>query len=76
MFISYVITSFFSLGVVGFAMLVLDWSVEASFAVLIGILAICYVWFFRMARSVWISMTVKYDSEAIRKNAGRGFDPP
>ena len=73
MFISYIITSFFSLSVVGIAMLVLDWSIEASFAILIGILAICYVWFFRIARSVWISMTVKYDPEAIQNNEGKGF---
>ena len=52
MFISYIITSFFSLGIVGFAMLVLDWSIEASFAILIGILAICYVWFFRINSSI------------------------
>ncbi|RLD19913.1 MAG: DUF983 domain-containing protein [Bacteroidetes bacterium] len=74
MFISYIITSFFSLAVVGFAMLVLDWSVEAAFGVLIGILAICYVWFFRLARSVWINVTIKYDPEAIDKNMGKGFD--
>ena len=67
MFISYIITSFFSLGVVGFAMLVLDWSVEAAFGLLIGILAICYVWFFRTARSTWISVTIKYDPDAIEK---------
>jgi hypothetical protein len=73
MFISYIITSFFSLSVVGFAMLVLDWSVEGAFAILIGILAICYVWFFRTARSTWISVTVKYDPDAIEKNAGKGF---
>ncbi len=76
MFISYIITSFFSLGVVGFAMLVLDWSVEAACAVLIGILAICYVWFFRLARSVWINVTVKYDPQAIAKNEGKGFVVP
>ena len=74
MFISYIITSFFSLAVVGFAMLVLDWSVEGAFALLIGILAICYVWFFRIARSVWINVTIKYDPKAIAKNEGRGFN--
>jgi len=68
MFISYIITSFFSLAVVGFAMLVMDWSIEAAFALLIGILAVCYVWFFRTARSTWISVTVKYDPEAIEKS--------
>jgi len=67
MFISYIITSFFSLGVVGFAMLALDWSLEAAFGLLIGILAICYIWFFRTARSTWISVTIKYDPDAIAK---------
>ena len=74
MFMSYIITSFFSLGVVGFAMLVLDWSVEAAFGLLIGILAICYVWFFRTARSAWINITVKYDPDAIAKAGDMHID--
>lgn len=66
MFTSYIITSFFSLGVVGFCILVLDWSVEASFALLIGMLAVLFVWFYRTARAAWIHMTVRHDPNAIR----------
>ena len=67
MFMSYIITSFFSLGLVGFCILVLGWSVEASFALLIGILIVMFVWFFRTARATWIHMTVKYDPDAISR---------
>lgn len=67
MFISYIITSFFSLAVVGFAMLVLDWTIEGAFVMLIVILAVCYVWFFRTARSTWIHVTIGYDPDAIEK---------
>ena len=67
MFMSYIITSFFCLGVVGLCILVFDLSVNASFGILIGILAVTFVWFFRTARSVWIHMTVKYDPEAIER---------
>jgi uncharacterized protein (DUF983 family) len=65
MFMSYIITSFFSLGLVGICILVFDLSVKASFGILIAVLAILFVWFFRTARSVWIGLTVKYDPAAI-----------
>lgn len=64
MFTSYIITSFFSLGFVGFCILVLGLGVNSSFALLIGILAIFFVWFFRTSRAAWIHLTVKYDPEA------------
>ena len=70
MFIGYIITAFFSLGLVGFCILVLDWSVEGSFALLLAVMAVMFVWFFRTARSVWIHLTVKYDPTAIET-----FDP-
>ena len=65
MFMSYIITSFFSLGFVGICILVFDLSVKASFGILIAGLAVLFVWFFRTARSVWIGITVKYDPDAI-----------
>lgn len=65
MFMSYIITSFFSLGLVGICILVFGWSVEASFALLLVMIGIFFVWFFRTSRSAWIHMTVKYDAAAI-----------
>jgi hypothetical protein len=69
MFMSYIITAFFSLGVVGFCIIVLDWSVEASFALLIFLHVVLFVWFFRTARSSWIHMTVRYDPGAVKRKA-------
>ncbi|MDX1478415.1 MAG: DUF983 domain-containing protein [Saprospiraceae bacterium] len=64
MFMSYIITSFFSLGLVGFCIIVLGWSVEGAFALLLAILAILFVWFFRTSRAAWIHMTVRFDEHA------------
>lgn len=65
MFISYIIVSFFSLAIVGICILVFGWSVEGAFGLLLAILALLYVWFFRTARSIWINLTISYDSTAI-----------
>jgi hypothetical protein len=54
MFMSYIITAFFSLGVVGFCIIVLEMSVGQSFALLIFLHVILFVWFFRTSRSVWL----------------------
>lgn len=74
MFMSYIITSFFSLGLVGFCIIVLDWSVNGSFVFLLIVIGVLYVWFYRTARSVWLSMNVKYDPEAIEKAKREGID--
>ncbi len=74
MFMSYIITSFFSLGLVGFCILVLDWSVNGSFALLLVVIGVLYVWFYRTARSVWLGMNVKYDPKAIQKAERDGVD--
>ena len=68
MFISYLIVSFFSLAVAGSAIIFLDWSLEASFGLLIVLLLLLYVWFFRTSRSIWIGANVKFDPDATRNN--------
>ncbi len=65
MFISYIITGFFSLGFVGFCMLVLDMSVDTSFIWLIVVVGILFVWFYRIARSIWINLNVKFQKDAL-----------
>ena len=67
MFISYVMTSFFSLGFVGLCMFVLGFSINGSFALLILVLAVLFVWIFRLARAIWINANVKYDPKALNK---------
>lgn len=61
MFISYIFIGWFSIGFVAFLRWVVGWSINASFALLIAICAIFFVWLFRMARSIWININVKYD---------------
>jgi len=61
MFISYLLTGFFSLAFVGTLFVFFDWSINGSFALLILILAIFYVWIFRISRAIWINIHVKYD---------------
>lgn len=63
MFISYIWTAFFSLGLVGFCIIVLKWSVGASFGLLIFLAAISFFWIIRLSRSLYIHLATKYKSE-------------
>jgi len=67
MFISYIWTAWTCLAIVGFCMLVLGWSVEASFVLLIAISAISYFWVARISRSMYIHIDVKYDKEVAQQ---------
>jgi len=69
MFISYIFTGFFSIGFVLFVHWVLKWSTGASFAALIAIMAIFFVYIFRVARAAYINIHVSYDPKAIEKAA-------
>jgi uncharacterized protein (DUF983 family) len=61
MFVSYIFTGFFCLGFVMFFHWVLDWSTEASFALLIAVGALGFVLIFRLARSIYINLDQPYD---------------
>jgi hypothetical protein len=61
MFISYIFTGWFCILFVLFVHWVLDWSTAASFAALIAIMAIFFVYIFRLARSIWLNINYKYD---------------
>lgn len=61
MFVSYTITGLFCLIVIGLSMLVFGLNVWTSFALLILICIILFVWFFRISRSIWIHGWVKYN---------------
>ena len=63
MFISYILVGFFSLGLTLSLIFGADWSVEGAFALLVAILAVFYVWIFRIARSIWIHIVIRYDPE-------------
>lgn len=61
MFISYIFTGFFCLGFVFFVHWVLDIGLVGSFALLLAVLAVLFVYIFRLARSIWININVGYD---------------
>ena len=63
MFISYIFMGFFSLAFVAILHWVIGWSIGASFGLLILLYAIFFVLIFRMARSVWINLMIKYNPE-------------
>ena len=63
MFISYIWTAFMCPAIVGFCMLVLDWSLEGAFAFLIFIAALSYFFVMRISRSMYIHLDIRYDKE-------------
>lgn len=63
MFISYGWTVWTIMAIVGFCMLVLDWSVEQSFALVIFVSVLSYFFIMRISRAMYIHMDVRYDKE-------------
>ena len=61
MFLSYIVTGFIYLIIIGFCMLVLHMSVEKAFVVLLIFVALTYFKTARLARSLWIHAMVKFD---------------
>jgi len=67
MFVSYGISGVFGLSFVGICMLGFDLSVDASFITLIIIVAILFGWLFRISRSIWIHINIKYKPSLIQQ---------
>jgi uncharacterized protein (DUF983 family) len=67
MFISYIFMGWFCLFFVMFFHWILDWSITKSFLLLIAVCALIFVYVFRLARSIWINLMVKYDPNALKK---------
>ena len=61
MFISYIIMGWFCVGFAAFFRWGMGWSLESSFLLLIAVCALFFVYIFRLARSIWININVKYD---------------
>ncbi len=68
MFISYIFMGWFCIGFVALFHWVFDWSIEASFALLIAVCAVFFVYIFRLARAIWINLNVHYDPSKAQKN--------
>ncbi len=61
MFISYIMWGFISLALCLTLVFAFDWSVNGAFLLLIIISAIFFVWLYRISRSIWIHLNVKYN---------------
>ncbi len=72
MFISYIITGWFCLALLGLFILGFKMSIPQSFAVLVLIIALLFVWFFRFSRSLWIGIRVKFDAKKSAEAQGHG----
>ncbi len=67
MFVSYIITGFLYLGIIGFCIMKLGLTVNQSFGVLLVFVALTYFKTARLSRSFWIHFIVDYKTEAILK---------
>jgi uncharacterized protein (DUF983 family) len=69
MFISYIFMGWFCLGFVALFHWVFMFSINTSFLILIALCAFGFVYVFRLARSIWIHLTVKYDPDVLKPTA-------
>ena len=60
MFISYIFWGWFSILFCLTLVFLLNWSVNSAFVLLIIISSVFFVWIFRVSRSIWIHINVKY----------------
>lgn len=67
MFISYIITAFYSLGVAGGLIIIGGLGWKSAFVLMLISMAILFVWFFRLARAIWINFNVHYNAKALEQ---------
>lgn len=67
MFISYIFSGFFCIFFLVITMLALKWNAAVAIGSLILIMAIFFVWLFRFARAIWLSINLKYDPTKTKK---------
>ncbi len=63
MFISYIFMGWFCIAFAGLFHWVFGWSLAASFGLLIAVIAVFFVFIFRLARAIWINLNVRYNSK-------------
>lgn len=76
MFISYIGSGFFCLGFVMVLKWVLGWSMVASFAALIAVAALLFVWWFRFSRSTYFHLVQRFDPAISDAAANRELNVP
>jgi len=69
MFLSYIVSGFFFLGVVGLCIIVLKMSVNTSMFVVLLAAVLVYFPLLRCSRSLWLNLMVKYDAKALEKTS-------
>ena len=62
MFVSYILWGWFSILFCLALVFIYDWTVMQAFLLLLVISAIFFVWLFRISRSIWIHIVIKYNS--------------
>lgn len=60
MFISYIFYGWFCLGLVLPLVFLFDWNLNSAFALLLLISGVLFVWIFRISRSIWFHIAIKY----------------
>ncbi|MBK6364757.1 MAG: DUF983 domain-containing protein [Saprospiraceae bacterium] len=73
MFLSYIVSGFLFLGIVGFLIIGFKMSVNAAMGILLLIAAALYFPLLRFSRSLWINIMIKYDPDALLKKGGSAF---
>ncbi|MBK8627727.1 MAG: DUF983 domain-containing protein [Saprospiraceae bacterium] len=73
MFLSYIFSAFFFLGIIGLCLIVFKMSLNAAMGVLLLIAALTYMFFLRMSRSIWINLMIKYDPKAKENKSAKSF---
>lgn len=65
MFLSYIVSGFFFLGVVGLCIIGFGMSVNAAMGVVILVALAVYFPLLRCSRSLWLNLMVKFDPDAL-----------
>ena len=66
MFLSYIVSGFFFLGVVGLCIIGFGMTVNAAMGILLIVALLIYFPLLRCSRSLWINLMVRYDADAIK----------
>lgn len=61
MFISYILSGFFCIFYLVIVILALKWNPAVGIGSLLVVMGIFFVWLFRFARAIWLSINLKYD---------------
>lgn len=76
MFLSYIVSGFFFLGVVGLSIIGFGMSVNAAMGIVILAALAVYFPLLRCSRSLWINLMVKYDPKALERAPESAFGGP